>query len=165
MLQQLINNHWSWQISAQMRGSIPAEFIQALFRWRQTGLFAREAGGIVLGFIDIETGGLLAECITIPGRGDQRSRTGFYRGPSHQARAVAWYRETGEHGTIVGLWHTHPEPDPHPSDTDWDDLNNVLAQGTYSGPGLIYLIVGTKQIGCWFGQRNGEIQKLGAIPL
>ena len=83
MLQQLSNGHWAWQISAQMRGSLSAEFIQTLSRWRQRGLFTREAGGIVLGFIDIETGGLLAESITIPGRGDQRSRTSFYRGYHH----------------------------------------------------------------------------------
>lgn len=165
MLQRLSNSHWAWQISAQMRGSLPAGFIQALSSWRQGGLFAREAGGIALGFIDIETGGLLAESITTPGWRDKRSRTSFYRGPSHQSKAMAWHRATGGRGTILGLWHTHPEPIPHPSGADWNDLANVLGQGTYSGSGLIYLIVGTEQIGCWFGQRGGKIHNIGAIPL
>ncbi|CAK0740523.1 Prok-JAB domain-containing protein [Gammaproteobacteria bacterium] len=153
MLRQLSNDHWAWQISPQIRGSLPVGFIQALSRWCQRELFAREAGGIVLGFIDIETGGLLAETITTPVWGDKRSRTGFYRGVRHQVKAEDWNRNTGGRGTMLGLWHTHPEPIPHPSGTGWNDLANVLDQGAYSSPGLIYLIVGTSCIGCWFGER------------
>lgn len=165
MLHQLSNGNWAWQISEEIRGSLPSTFIESLSRWRQRNLIAREAGGIILGFIDIETGGLLAEINTVPGRGDKRTRTSFYRGPHHQAKAIEWHRDTDSRGTMLGLWHTHPERIPHPSDTDWSDLANVLGNGTYNGPGLVYLIVGIEQIGCWFGQRGGKIYKIGAIPL
>ena len=148
-----------------MRGSFPSTFIQALTHWCQHGWLSREAGGLALGYIDIETGGLLAEKLTLPGRGDKRSRTGFFRGPRHHMEAVEWHRSTGARGTILGLWHTHPEPIPHPSDTDWADLSNVLDHGTYNGLGLVYLIVGTEQIGSWFGQRGGRIHKIGHIPI
>ncbi len=165
MLQQLSNGNWSWQISPEMRGSFPSAFIESLTHWRQHGCFSREAGGLTLGYIDIETGGLLAEKLTLPARGDKRSRTGFFRGPRHQAEAVEWHRSTGTRGTMLGLWHTHPEPIPHPSCTDWADLSNVLDHGTYSDPGLVYLIVGTAQIGCWFGQRSGSVHEIGNIPI
>lgn len=165
MLQKLSNGNWSWQISPEMRGSFPSTFIQDITHWRQHGWFSREAGGLALGYIDIETGGLLAEKLTIPGRGDKRSRTSFFRGPRHQVEAAEWHRSTGARGTMLGLWHTHPESIPHPSDTDWADLSNVLDHGTYNGPGLVYLIVGTEQIGCWFGQRAGSVHQMGHIPI
>lgn len=148
-----------------MRGSFPSTFIEPLTHWRQHGCLSREAGGLALGYIDIETGGLLAEKLTLPGRGDKRSRTGFFRGPRHQEEAVEWHRSTGTRGTMLGLWHTHPEPIPYPSGTDWADLSNVLDRGTYNGPGLVYLIVGTAQIGCWFGQRSGSLHEMGNIPI
>jgi integrative and conjugative element protein (TIGR02256 family) len=165
MLQKLSNGNWSWQISPEMRGSFPSMFIQELTHWRQCGWFSREAGGLALGYIDIDTGGLLSEKLTLPGRGDKRSHTGFFRGPRHQMEAAEWHRKTGTRGTMLGLWHTHPEPIPHPSGTDWTDLSNVLEHGTYNEPGLIYLIVGTEQIGCWFGQRSGQVHDLGKIPI
>lgn len=165
MLLQLSNGSWVWQLSADMRGSLPVGFIQSLSCWCQRGRFSREAGGLILGFIDIETSGLLAESITTPGRGDKRSRYSFYRGNSHQDKATLWHRNTKGHGAILGLWHSHPEPMPNPSDTDWSDLAKMLRQGTYSGTGLFYLIVGTKYIGCWFGQRGGEINFIGNIPI
>ena len=163
MLQQLSNGNWSWQISPEIRGSFPIAFIQALSSWRQIRCLSREAGGLILGYIDIETGGLLAEKLTTPGRGDQRSRTGFFRGVNHQLDAAKWHHSTAGRGTMLGLWHTHPEPIPTPSGTDWTDLSNVLAQGQHNGQGLIYIIVGTTKISCWFGQRGGKIKKLGDI--
>lgn len=165
MLRQLSNGNLAWQISAGIRGSLSADFIHSLTRWCQRGEFAREAGGLILGFIDIDTGGLLADSITTPCWGDKRSRYSFYRGHGHQTKATQWHRNTDGHGTILGLWHSHPEAMPNPSDTDWSDLANMLRHGTYSGAGLIYLIVGTEHIGCWFGQRNGKIHALGMIQL
>jgi integrative and conjugative element protein (TIGR02256 family) len=165
VLQKLSNGNWSWKISPEMRGSFPSTFIQDITHWRQHGWFSREAGGLALGYIDIETGGLLAEKLTLPGRGDKRSRTSFFRGPRHQVEAAEWHCSTGARGTMLGLWHTHPESIPHPSDTDWADLSNVLDHGTYNGPGLVYLIVGTEQIGCWFGQRAGSVHQMGHIPI
>lgn len=165
MLQSLSNGSWAWKISTEMRGSLPEGLIQSLSHWCQRGLFSREAGGLILGFIDIETNGLLSELITKPCRGDKRWRYGFYRGDGHQEKVSAWHRETDGRGTMIGLWHSHPEPIPHPSGTDWNDLDNTLRSATYNGPGLVYLIVGTEYIGCWFGQRNGKIHTLGMIKI
>lgn len=165
MLRQLSNGNWVWQISADMRGSLPFGVIQSLSLWCQSGRFSREAGGLVLGFIDIETSGLLADSITTPCRGDKRSRYSFYRGNCHQVKATQWHHNTNGHGAILGLWHSHPESMPNPSGTDWSDLAKMLRHGTYSEAGLFYLIVGTKYIGCWFGQRDGEIHFIGNIPV
>lgn len=165
MLRQLSNGSWVWQISSEMRGSLPLGFIQSLTHWRQRGRFSHEAGGLILGFIDTVTSGFLAESITTPCRGDKRTRYSFYRGPGHQVKATQWHRNTEGRGTILGLWHSHPEPIPNPSNTDWSDLAIMLSRGTYSGTSLVYLIVGTEYIGCWFGQRDGENYHIGNIPV
>lgn len=164
MLQHLSTGHWVWQVDDTC-GTITPELIKALCEWRQTGFFSREAGGVILGFIDSDTGGLLAERITRPGLGDQRSRYGFYRGPRHQLEAEQWHRKTAQRGTQLGIWHTHPESHPTPSHTDLEDLRTVLRKGTYHGTGLMILIVGTEFIGCWLGRPSGQITELGWIEL
>lgn len=165
MLQQLSNGNWVWKLSDNTRGNLSNETISKLIKWKQTGIFSREAGGLILGFIDTETNGLLAETITVPCWGDKRSRYGFYRGIGHQKQANKWHQDTEQHGTIIGLWHTHPEPVPHPSSTDWEDLKNMLKHANYCGNGLVYIIVGIKEIGCWFGYSHGEIENIGYITV
>lgn len=165
MLQQLSNKNWVWQLSNNVRGNFSSETIAKLTKWKQTCIFSREAGGLLLGFIDIETNGLLVESITTPCWGDKRSRYGFYRGTGHQKQANKWHQDTEQHGTIVGLWHTHPEPVPHPSSTDWEDLNNMLKNATYCGSGLVYIIVGTEKIRLWFGYKHCAIDYIGYIPI
>lgn len=165
MLQELSNGNWAWKISDEIRGNLSIGLIKSLSTWRQGGIFTREAGGLILGFIDIETEGLLAEIISTPCWGDKRRRNSFYRGEGHQVKADAWHSNTDGHGTLMGLWHSHPEPMPQPSGTDWTDLANMLTRATYSGPGLIYIIVGTEYIGCWFGHRDGNNHLLGMIKI
>lgn len=165
MLQQLSNGNWAWKISDEIRGSLSATLIKSLSNWCQISIFSREAGGLILGFTDIETEGLLAELITTPCWGDKRKRHSFYRGERHQLKADAWHSKTDGRGTLIGLWHSHPEPKPHPSGTDWTDLEKMLRCATYSGPGLVYIIVGTEYIGCWFGQRDGKVHSLGMIKI
>lgn len=165
MLQQLSNGNWVWKITNEIRGSFSVPLIESLSSWCQINMFAREAGGLILGFTDIETDGLLAEVITTPCWGDKRRRHSFYRGDGHQVKADYWHKKTDGRGTLLGLWHSHPEPKPCPSGTDWSDLDNMLRCATYNGPGLIYIIVGTEFIGCWLGQRNGKVHSLGMIKI
>jgi integrative and conjugative element protein (TIGR02256 family) len=152
-----------WEANALARGSIPIHFITQVAQWRQLRWWQREAGGVILGFIDMDTKGLLAESITHPCRGDKRTRTGFFRGLGHHKKIRSWHAETGGRGTLIGLWHTHPEPDPQPSDTDMEDLSNALKRSTYHGSGLLYIIAGTEYLGCWYGDRGGATFKLGSI--
>lgn len=161
MLQRLSTGHIVWRFDESSSGTLSPKLIALLSKWAQRRLWSREAGGLLLGFIDNETEGLLAEFATSPGRGDRRCRTSFYRGPRHQQEAIEWNRITDGRGTQLGLWHTHPEPDPTPSLTDLEDSRNVLATGKFAAGGILYLIIGTRSIGCWFAKYGFPLVFLG----
>lgn len=164
MLRQLSSGYVVWEVDG-IRGAFSPELLTSLKKWQQTGFFSREAGGVLLGFIDKDTNGLLAEAHTSPGKGDKRSRTGFFRSERHQKELSAWHRTNLGRGAQIGLWHTHPEPKPTPSSVDYDDLRSSLTTGIYHGQGLVYIIVGTEFVGCWFGKKNNEIKKIGYFEL
>lgn len=161
MLQCLSTGHIVWRLDDSSLGTLSPKLITLLYKWAQRRIWSREAGGLLLGFIDNETEGLLAEFATTPGWGDRRSRSSFYRGPKHQQEAVEWNRVTDGRGTQLGLWHTHPEPDPTPSLTDLEDCRNVLATGKFAVDGILYLIVGTRSIGFWFAKSGFPLVFLG----
>ncbi|WP_195431963.1 Mov34/MPN/PAD-1 family protein [Morganella morganii] len=161
MLRRLSSDHMVWQTKAGVEGAISPQVISMLAQWKQRNFLSKEAGGLILGFLDKETNGLLAESLTVPGRGDKRSRTGFFRSDRHQIEAEQWNRSTNGRGTQLGLWHTHPEPNPTPSGVDLSDCHNVLRTGSFPSEGLLYLIVGTCTIGCWYAQREEELMLLG----
>jgi Vesicle coat complex COPII, subunit SEC24/subunit SFB2/subunit SFB3 len=161
MLQRLSTGHIVWRLEENCSGSLSPKLIALLSKWAQRSFWSREAGGLLLGFIDNETEGLLGELATTPGRGDRRSRTSFYRGSRHQQEAIEWNRITDGRGTQLGLWHTHPELDPTPSQTDLEDCRNVLATGKFAVDGILYLIVGTRSIGCWFAKSGSPLVLLG----
>jgi integrative and conjugative element protein (TIGR02256 family) len=165
MLRRLSSGHVVWAVQEGVSGSFSPDLLQSLKQWQQKRFYAREAGGVLLGFIDRDTSGLLAEKATYPGNGDKRTRTSFFRGERHQKEANIWHAETKGHGTQLGLWHTHPEPRPTPSGTDYQDFHAVLSSAIYHGLGIVYIIVGTEYVGCWFGYRDNTIQEIGYFNL
>lgn len=164
MLQRLGNGDYIWQSVSGENGSISNEVLNKLCAWRQSAMRAPEAGGVLLGFIDIETSGLLATEITTPGFGDKRTRTGFYRGRRHQREVKRWHEKT-INGTLIGLWHTHPEKKPTPSVVDMQDATHVLKNGSYASSGLLYLIVGIAELGVWYAQPGKVLELLGYLEL
>ncbi|WP_289245284.1 Mov34/MPN/PAD-1 family protein [uncultured Methylophaga sp.] len=165
MLRYLGNGDVIWESKNGTRGAISLALMQSLCSWKQKDASSREAGGVVLGYIDIETNGLLACEFSKPGAGDRRSRNGFFRGKRHQKEIDQWNKSSGGNGTLIGLWHTHPEKSPTPSSTDLNDCSNVLTKGCYSPDGLLYLIVGLEYIGVWFAARKKTLEKLGDIKI
>ncbi|WP_366523399.1 Mov34/MPN/PAD-1 family protein [uncultured Microbulbifer sp.] len=161
MLQQLSSGHIVWHSIGGNAGSISPNLISELQKWKQVKASSREAGGLLLGFIDLDTEGLLAETATVPGRGDQRSRIKFFRGPRHQKLAIRWNHSTDGRGTQLGLWHTHPEPIPTPSSVDINDCRNVLTNGEFVSNGLLYVIVGIDKVSFWFAKKGRELEHLG----
>lgn len=163
MLRQLSTGHYVWNVASGKSGSISPQLVEKLRSWKQTRPWNKEAGGIILGFIDKDTNGLLAEEITFPGVGDKRSRNSFFRGPRHQKEAEMWNKSTSGHGTQLGLWHTHPERYPTPSAPDFFDCKNVLSFGSLTAEGLLYVIVGTVLINVWYAAKDAPLIFLGAI--
>lgn len=161
MLQRLSTGHVVWHLEDGSSGALSPKLIGWLADWAQRNPDSTEAGGLLLGFIDIDTQGLLVESLTVPGKGDKRSRASFYRGSKHQVEAEKWHNANYGHGTQLGLWHTHPEPNPSPSGIDLEDCRTVLAKGKFAAGGLVYIIVGTRTIGCWFAKPNLPLILLG----
>lgn len=161
MLRRLNDSFVVWSTPGGACGSLSPQVIKLLNGWAQRSFFSKEAGGLILGFIDSDTEGLLAERLTTPGKGDRRSRTSFYRSARHQQEVEIWNRKTAGRGTQIGLWHTHPEADPTPSDVDLVDCSTVLKNGRFDSKGLLYLIVGTRSIGCWYAQQGKPLTHLG----
>lgn len=161
MLRRLNNGFVVWRTEDGIEGSISPTLIAMFGSWRQNKPLCKEAGGLILGFLDRETNGLLAENLTAPGRGDKRTRASFFRSDRHQHEAMLWNAKTGGRGTQLGLWHTHPEADPSPSDVDKNDCCNVLRTGTFESRGLLYVIVGIRSVGCWYAQRGKALSLLG----
>jgi len=165
MLQHLSSGHVVWKVQDGECGSISPSLLNQLKNQSQKYFFSKEAGGLILGFIDNQTKGLLAEELTFPGKGDKRSRTSFYRSDRHQKEAEIWNKNTDGKGTQLGLWHTHPEYNPKPSSVDIEDCFNVLNVGSFDCDGLLYMIVGTNTIGCWYASKPCSMHLLGYIML
>lgn len=165
MLRHLNNNRIIWQTDDGLSGSLSKQVTVEMISWRQRRFYSREAGGVLLGFIDAESDGILVERCTIPGKKDKRSRCSFYRGPRHQLEADEWHQKTGWRGTQLGLWHTHPEQIPTPSSIDVNDYQSVLQFGKYPAKALLFLIVGIKETAFWIGQKNKSLLHIGNLEL
>ena len=161
MLRRLTSDHVVWRTKEGACGSLSSNVIRKFFSWSQRRFYTKEAGGLILGFVDSDTNGLLAEEVTVPGLGDKRSRTSFFRSERHQREAEVWNRKTNGRGTQLGLWHTHPEANPTPSSIDLTDCENVLRDGKFDCDGLLYVIVGTQTIGCWHACAGRPLILLG----
>lgn len=120
------------------------EVIRTLRQYRQSGITAREAGGVLLGFRrgqHIEV--LEASAPTIF---DERSRFSFVRKPAkHQKLAQVRWEESN--GTVdhVGEWHTHPQQHPIPSFVDEKEWKAMQFSRRDNSP-MLGVIVGTKSL-------------------
>ncbi|HEI8504902.1 TPA: Mov34/MPN/PAD-1 family protein [Serratia marcescens] len=163
MLQYLTSGHVVWGTKDGACGALTPAVIRKLSKWTQNRFYSKEAGGLMLGFVDSDTNGLLVEDLTVPGSGDQRSRTSFFRGERHQREAELWNIQTNGRGTQLGFWHTHPETNPTPSNTDINDIESVLRNGKFECNGFLYLIVGTQTIGYWYAHTGQPLIFLGYL--
>lgn len=162
---QFINADRAYFEFNQVKGNIDSKVINQFRRYKQNHFYSKEAGGLLLGYIDQFSHGLLVELCTVPCFGDKRSRYSFYRGNGHQKKADRWWKDTNSKGTCLGVWHTHPEPIPTPSSIDNADFRKVLNASNTISPNLLSIIVGTEKIGVWVGNKNLEIQLVGYLTI
>jgi integrative and conjugative element protein (TIGR02256 family) len=122
----------------------------------------KEAGGVLLGRYILDCLDVVVDRITVPMREDSRGRFRFLRSAlSHQQVIFqAWRRSQGT-CNYLGEWHTHPEPNPSPSAIDLRTWQRKLSKDRYDSDVLYFVIVGTKQINVWQGERHTlKIEKL-----
>lgn len=119
--------------------------------WRQRARNASEAGGVLLG---TRRGPHFQIVVTIPQRGDARTRLSFTRRErSHRGLARRRWRLSRQQHGYLGEWHTHPENSPMPSLVDklsWRTLFKQLHQP------LIHIILGTEDTRLWYCDQNGN---------
>lgn len=151
----LLQSKCAWQLV------ISETVLRQLYEFRQTDAQSPEAGGTFLGQLLVDDGTGLIETLTIPGKGDRCSRRSFFRSARHQREVLNYWKNTGQTGTYLGLWHTHPEPIPTPSTVDLTDWKRTIARGIYPGRGLLFAIAGIDGVGFWMGMKITGIESLG----
>jgi integrative and conjugative element protein (TIGR02256 family) len=131
-----------------------------LLKYRQTKIWHKEAGGLLIGRHLIENDDLVVDQITEPTRWDRRFRGFFFRSHKHSKLVHKAWKNSDKTQTLIGLWHTHPEKIPHPSSVDYEDWEKTLYHGDFVGDYLVFMIVGIQQIRLWQGDRGGQFLEL-----
>jgi integrative and conjugative element protein (TIGR02256 family) len=119
-----------------------------------------EAGGVLLGRHLLDSCDVVVDEVTTPQSSDRRDRFSFFRSSKHELEAHKRWVEEKNTMAYLGLWHTHPEPDPSPSSVDRRDWIQAVSRDTFEGPRLFFPIIGTRSIGIWTLNRQGNFRKL-----
>lgn len=151
--------------SADVSIVISADVLSRLAGLRQLESHRLESGGLLLGRLFGCGRESVVETVTMPGSGDKQSRFNFFRSSHHQNAAEKYWKQTGGQGTYLGLWHTHPELVPTPSGIDKIDWRRALKKDVFFGDGLLFAIVGTKDLGFWYGRSSKKIRFVGNFEI
>lgn len=121
-----------------------------------------EAGGVLLGRFILESKHIVIDYVSVPMIGDRRTRYSFQRGAKMHQRVIDdQWNKTGGTCHYLGEWHSHPEEFPEPSGKDRNNWTTHLKRDTFSSRFLYFIIVGTKEICIWEGdRRNLKFKKL-----
>ena len=139
--------------------------IERLLTYRQVKKRQKEAGGLLIGRHLLEEDYLVVDKITEPTRWDTRLRNFFFRSNRHNQLVFKEWKKSDQTETLLGLWHTHPEAVPNPSQVDFKDWQRTLLHGDYVGNILFFVIVGTRNIRLWQGDRRAQFIELKIIPI
>lgn len=140
--------------------------LSTVWAFAQHGPDDTEAGGMLIGHHPEATPGIILDRNTTPQPGDHRSRYRYHRDQvAHQILLSMEWTMSGHTRTYVGEWHTHPEPVPTPSKLDRRSWKAALQATSFRGPGLVFIIVGTRSTRVWYG-RKGQVTYplLGEMP-
>lgn len=141
---------------------IVSSVVAKMNSYRQLNKRDCEAGGILIGRENIETGNLIIEYITEPYKKDKRTRILFYR---KDKKHIEFYNKLYKaHNGIyayIGEWHTHPQDCPKYS---WIDLKNwerISKMNEDKERTYYHVIVGNKEITVWeYNLRNKKAKRI-----
>ena len=119
-----------------------------------------EAGGILIGRENKETGNIIIEYATEPYDKDKRKRTSFYRKDKiHIEYYNRLYEDYNGIYAYIGEWHTHPENYPNYSSVDINSWKKIAKSNKDKEKKYYHLIVGIKEIRVWeysYGSKYAE---------
>ena len=121
-----------------------------LYTYRQVANNAPEAGGILIGYENANTGNFTVSGATAPQVSDIRSRIALFLGKQHQDLLKKLNPPYG----YIGTWHTHPSNIPVPSSVDLRDWKKCIRQNRNSTSALVFVIAGTGSYRIWLYDSN-----------
>lgn len=129
---------------------IAQEVIDLMNSYKQLAIMDYEAGGILIGRENIETGNIVIEYATAPYSKDERTRTLFHRkDKKHIEFFQRLYKENSGIYAYIGEWHTHPEDYPNYSSKDINNWRKIARKDDDKQKVFYHIIVGIKEIRVW----------------
>lgn len=127
--------------STEQRIVIRPPAVTHVHHYRQTGMFASEAGGQLFGTITLDA--VNVEIATGPYAGDERSRYRYRSNPKAAQEVIE--QQAKKSLLYLGEWHTHAEDRPNASSLDVDAMRRLIANSRLNSSALLMLIVGRKK--------------------
>ena len=122
--------------------------------YRQVTNSSAEAGGMLVGYENVETGNFTLANATEPQPSDVRTRISLVLRGQH--REVL--RKLHEPYGYIGTWHTHPSTTPSPSSVDLRDWKKCIQKNQNCTSALVFIIAGTETYRVWLcDSRTGNI--------
>lgn len=119
-----------------------------------------EAGGILIGRENIESGNIIIEFATEPYDNDKRKRNSFHR--KDKKHIEFFNRLWEEHNNIytyLGEWHTHLEDYPNYSYIDINNWSKIAKIDSDKGKNYYHIIMGNKELRVWEYSYNYKTAK------
>jgi len=128
-------------VATEQRIVVRPPVVTHVHHYRQTRMFASEAGGQLFGTITSDA--VNVEVATGPYPGDERSRYRYRSNPKAAQEAIEQQAKVGL--LYLGEWHTHAEDHPNASSLDVDAMRRLIANSRLNSSALLMLIVGLKK--------------------
>lgn len=124
--------------------------LELINRYRQLNRKDCEAGGILIGRENRESGNLIIEYATEPYDKDKRMRMFFNR---KDKKHIEFYKRLYENYNgiyaYVGEWHTHPEDYPNYSRIDINSWRKISKINEDKEKKYYHIILGMKELRIW----------------
>ncbi len=138
---------------------ITDEVIQKMKHYIQWNYNDTEAGGILVGWENVENSNVVIDKATVPMKGDIREKTRFLR---HDVGHIEFYKNlyinSEEIYAYYGEWHTHPEDIPHYSIIDLKNWRKIAKED--SKDSQYHIILGRKKLSIWQMKKEQLLPKL-----
>lgn len=125
---------------------------EILYSNRQATGTSAEAGGMLIGYENVETGNFTVSGATEPQLSDIRTRFSLFLGIQHN---ILLQHLDSPYG-YIGTWHTHPSEFPVPSSADLKDWQKSIKHNRNSTNALIFIIAGRKGFRVWLYDAKSE---------
>ena len=113
-----------------------------------------EAGGLLIGYENINTSNISITLATQPQNDDKRTRYTLKLSKEHIAISEQLEWPYG----YMGTWHTHPSNSPTPSFIDHKDWKQCIKENANKTNYLIFIIAGKCGFKVWLGDcKTGKI--------